>query len=467
MNHFPLPALSSSKLTLRILLLTTLSAATGFAREIRLNELPVPTRIIQGSEYIPLLATVTALGGDVWQVDDRLIAVLPQQTGYGCELVFTPAQNRVIVNQQIITLPMPLRQLENEFYVPLAFINQLLPLKLNRMPRLLSLALSHLRDTTVLRLETDAEAYYSWIAVTSSVFRIYLQADCQLRRMEPGGLIRRLELQEHNGTELTIGTTQPCQCRITREANSVIIQFTPRPGRQIRTIVIDPGHGGRDPGAVGRTLKEKDINLDIALRLSRRLQSITRARIILTREKDEELSLASRTHKANELAADIFISIHCNAAPESPKASGFETWFLSAARTDWERAVMARENSALDFTVSDTNPARAQLVSTILRDLAQNQFLRESQALAAAIQSASSTWLRGRDRGIKQADFAVLRNAYMPAVLIECGFLTNPEEEKLLAAPDYRERIATAVAQAINDFIRRYEAGERARPESN
>jgi N-acetylmuramoyl-L-alanine amidase len=118
---------------------------------------------------------------------------------------------------------------------------------------------------------------------------------------------------------------------------------------------------------------------------------------------------------------------------------------------------MSRENGALDFPVPDTNKAKAEVVGSILRDLAQNEYLKESQELAADVQSATTTWLRGKDRGVKQADFAVLRDAYMPSILVECGFVTNPDEEKLLNAGDYRERIATALSSGIMQFVNHIE----------
>ena len=432
------------------------------AREIRLPDMRVPTRVMNDVEYAPLVEMVTALGGNVWQVESKFIAILPPGVGdnLGYEIVFTQGRSRVLVNGHPIMLSVPFRVVDDEVFVPAVFLNQLFPMKLSRMPQVLSLSLSHLRDTSLLRIEADTAAYYSWISVTSTCFRIYLQADCRIRRLDPTGLVRRIDFAERNGTELLISTSEPCVCRVARDGPAVVVKLTPRKQRRIRTIVIDPGHGGKDPGALGRRLKEKDVNLDIAVRLRKRLQQSSRAEIKLTRERDEYVSLAGRAHQANAEQADLFISIHCNAAPDAPAGQGFETYFLSAARTDWERAVMSRENAALDFPVPDTNKTRAEAVSSILRDLAQNEFLKESEVLAGNLQATASTWLRGKDRGVKQADFAVLRTAYMPAVLVECGFLTNPAEEKLLGASDYRERIATALATGIMQFVTHVENRE-------
>lgn len=440
-----------------LLLLASLLAA----RELRLQDLSVPTRVIGEVEYVPLVELVERMGGNVWQVTNKFIAILPPAADPGYEIVFTQGESRVLVNNSAVMLPVPFRFQEDEVYVPTAFLNQLFPVKLSRMPQVLALTLSHQRDTSLLRIELDTVAYYSSVAVTSTSFRIYLQADCRVKRLDPVGLVRRVDFNQRNGTELSVAAKQPAVCRITREGNVLTVRFATRPSRQIRTIVLDPGHGGRDPGALGKRLKEKDANLDIALRLRRRLKTMTGAEVILTREKDNYVALDARPRLANERRADLYVSIHCNAAPDNPKAQGFETFFLSAARNDWERAVMMRENGALEFPVPDTNRARADVVGSILRDLAQNEFLRESEALARDIQAQTTSWLRGRDRGVKQAGFAVLRDAYMPAVLVECGFVTNPEEEKLLSAGDYRERVATALASGITQFVNRVESNAR------
>jgi N-acetylmuramoyl-L-alanine amidase len=428
------------------------------ARDISLFDLKVPTRVINDVEFVPLVELVGALGGTVWQVENRFIAVLPPKQDRGYEIVFTTGNQRVLVNRKPISLPVPFRFMDNEVYVPTVFINELFPVKLSRMPQVLSFSLSHARDTTVLRVELDTIAYYSSIAVTSSSFRIYLQADCKIRRMDASGLVRSIQFNQQNGTVLNIATQQPCFSRVTRSGNALAFKFTARARRRIGTIVIDPGHGGKDPGALGRRLKEKDANLDIAQRLSRRLKQLSTAEIILTRDKDEYVALHERPRRANADKGDLYISVHCNSSPDAPGAQGIETFFLSAARTDWERAVASRENGALEFPVVDTNKQTAEVVGGILRDLAQNEFLRESEQLASGLQSALADNLHGKDRGVKQADFAVLRNAYMPAALVECGFLTNPAEEKLLGAADYRERIAGALATGVLQFIKRVES---------
>jgi N-acetylmuramoyl-L-alanine amidase len=235
----------------------------------------------------------------------------------------------------------------------------------------------------------------------------------------------------------------------------VLVKAWPRPDRKVQRIVLDPGHGGKDPGAVGRQgTMEKTIVFDVTRRVKHRLEEHG-FDVLLTRTRDEYVPLGSRSEMANEYKADVFVSIHANAA-ENRDACGFETFFLSVAKTDWERAVAARENAVLEYEMPDTVKFEDEL-ELILADLAQNEFLTESSELAACIQEHAVPCARVKDRGVKQANFFVLRNNYMPAVLVECGFISNKSEEKLLLTPKHRERIASGVADGIIEFIRQYE----------
>lgn len=220
-------------------------------------------------------------------------------------------------------------------------------------------------------------------------------------------------------------------------------------------IVIDPGHGGRDPGAVGwRGTYEKDRTLEISL-LLRDLITVRMpdVRIVLTRETDEYVSLGARTRIANAERADLFISIHINAAVNR-NASGFETFFLSRARTDDARAVAALENGAISYD-NESDYLPSDPLSFILADIAQSLYLNQSSMLAGLIQDEiSMRWREGRNRGVKQAGFYVLKGAYMPAVLVEAGFISNPSDEALLQTLDFRLRIAEAIYGGIDSFIR-------------
>ncbi|MDI6740935.1 MAG: N-acetylmuramoyl-L-alanine amidase [Candidatus Edwardsbacteria bacterium] len=230
----------------------------------------------------------------------------------------------------------------------------------------------------------------------------------------------------------------------------------------IKKIVLDPGHGGKDPGAVGpgRTY-EKDINLDIAQKLKTILEDDFGLIVVMTRDDDTFIPLSDRTALANKEAADLFISIHCNAAPKKKRAlktmRGFETYFLSVAKTDEARATAAMENAAVEFEQPDRKVRDQDEVQFILWDMIQNEFLIESSDLAELIQEGIKSRVAVPSRGISQAGFYVLNGAYMPAVLIETAFISYKEEEKLLKTDAFREKLARGIAGGIGAFARKYQ----------
>jgi N-acetylmuramoyl-L-alanine amidase len=219
--------------------------------------------------------------------------------------------------------------------------------------------------------------------------------------------------------------------------------------------VIDPGHGGIDPGAVGKKgLYEKDANLSIARRLQALIKDSLGVTAVLSRESDVYLSLKERTDLANRMTADLFISVHNNASPKSSKSRGFETYFLSEARTDEARAVAAIENASLKF---DGVEAPKNEIEYILYDLAQNAFLQESNSLAEFVQNSAEGLLSIPARGVSQAGFYVLRGAFMPAVLVECAFISNPDEEKLLKTEDFKAKLAYCIFSGLKAYVMDYE----------
>jgi N-acetylmuramoyl-L-alanine amidase len=196
---------------------------------------------------------------------------------------------------------------------------------------------------------------------------------------------------------------------------------------------------------------EKDRTLEIAL-LVRDILNVRmpQLNVVMTRDTDEYVSLGARTRLANENRADLFLSIHCNAATNS-SANGFETFFLSRARTDDSRAVEMLENSVVEY---DEGPeVYEDALSFLLADIAQNIYLERSSSLAVSIQrSMERSYVSGADRGVKQAGFYVLRGALMPSVLIEVAFISNPSEEQLLKSLDFRLATAEAIVDAVLDY---------------
>jgi N-acetylmuramoyl-L-alanine amidase len=222
----------------------------------------------------------------------------------------------------------------------------------------------------------------------------------------------------------------------------------------IETVVLDPGHGGKDHGKMGRGgLLEKDVNLAIGKRTRDLFEQELGLKVVMTREDDRLLSLTERTEIANQAGAHVFISIHCNSW-FSAEAGGFEAYFLSPARTEWDRAVAMAENAADEFTGGPSD-VRSD-IDFILWDMVQSEYLNESSQLAEFIQKAMGDRLGIRNRGVKQANFTVLQGARMPAVLIETAYLSNPEEESLLSDEDFHRRVAEGLVEAIRRLQERY-----------
>jgi len=223
-------------------------------------------------------------------------------------------------------------------------------------------------------------------------------------------------------------------------------------GLGIHTIIIDPGHGGKDPGAMAFGLKEKEIVLAVARKLRHILQEKYDYTVLMTRDRDVFLPLEERTALANTAGADLFISIHVNAHPDK-SAHGVETFYLNLATNSEAMRVAARENATSTHNISE--------MQDILADLMQNSKILESSRLAQFVQANLVSGLNGssyatRDLGVKQAPFYVLIGAEMPAVLAEISFITNPKEARLLASPDYQEEIARQIAAGISAYVEHY-----------
>jgi N-acetylmuramoyl-L-alanine amidase len=235
--------------------------------------------------------------------------------------------------------------------------------------------------------------------------------------------------------------------------------------RKNRTIIVDAGHGGPDNGMHGpiggrTTLYEKDITLAVSKRLARTLEE-RGIDVVMTRSRDTLIALSDRGRIANQRKGDLFISIHVNAANprwKDPRgARGFETYFLAEAKTEDERRVAQMENDVVRFETSSGPSPTDDALGFILNDMAQNEHLRESSDLAELIQERLHKAHPGPSRGVKQAGFRVLVTAYMPAVLVEIGFGTNPVEAAYIASADGQREISSAVADAAVEYLARYE----------
>lgn len=229
--------------------------------------------------------------------------------------------------------------------------------------------------------------------------------------------------------------------------------------RSVKVIVLDPGHGGQDPGAVGHKLKlrEKDVNLGVCLKLKKLLEQELGVTVLMTRSTDVFITLGNRTRFANNNHADIFVSVHTNAS-KNKSASGMETYYLSTALTSDARAVEALENNVVElYEGGKQEKAKYDALSFILSDMSQTEHLENSNSMALLVQQNLVAGAKGNDRGVKQANFYVLRGAFMPAVLIELGFITNEKEEQLLANDEYQARLARTIFEGLKRFKFRYD----------
>ena len=226
-------------------------------------------------------------------------------------------------------------------------------------------------------------------------------------------------------------------------------------------VVIDPGHGGVDPGNPGRYFPSRLVEKDITLAIARLLRAELSRRAIaatLTRSTDTLIDLTDRGALC-KAACDLFVSIHVNAMPDGrrvDRVSGVETYFLSDAKTEDQQRVAQMENEAISFETGTSSAATGPL-GFILRDLQLNEYLRESAQLAQLVQDSVARIHPGGDRGVQQAGFTVLTTARRPAILVETGFATNRTDGAFLASSLGQHKVASAIADGIVAYLLEFE----------
>ncbi|MBN1761380.1 MAG: N-acetylmuramoyl-L-alanine amidase [Chitinispirillaceae bacterium] len=223
-------------------------------------------------------------------------------------------------------------------------------------------------------------------------------------------------------------------------------------------IVLDPGHGGKDPGCIGADgTREKDVVLSIALKVRKALGKKKNIKVYMTRDSDEFIPLSDRTKFANDMKAHLFVSIHADAIGGNTKRkqsiSGYKIYFLSQAKNEEDKLVAMRENAVIKL---EKQPKKYSNLQNVLIEMAGNEYLRESQELCIMLDAAFSKSLGKKisklHRGIGQANFWVLNGAFMPSVLIETGFLSHKKEEKLLQDKTFQIEMASAIGNAVLNF---------------
>jgi N-acetylmuramoyl-L-alanine amidase len=439
----------------------------------------LPTVSHEGRAYVELGRVAETLKTRLDTAPDSAQARL--RTGLHI-VTFTRNWSRILVDGAPVVLEAPVVVRKGVWLVPEAFVTQILP-------RLAG-------ETTVLSLDEMRTRSYP------SFTRIVLETSGPVTyRVEPGGpremRVRLLGLTADAQTE-SIGDGFVEQARLERAGTDALLRVSfeatagelkavaltdpprlvldfARPGepaareRQaftpLRTIVLDAGHGGHDSGAVGAGgLMEKDLVLDVTRRVAKLLEDKYDVKVRLSRDSDNFVALRDRTSFANRERADLFVSIHAN-AHRVAASEGVEVYFLSSEATDSAaRQVAATENSVaqLEKPANGKGTARADIVKSILWDLAQSEYQSESSRLAETVLDTMTQSLKIPNRGVKQAGFYVLGGAAMPAILVEIGFVTNPKEEKRLKESRYRDEIARAIVSGLGDYKRTWDARARA-----
>ncbi len=297
---------------------------------------------------------------------------------------------------------------------------------------------------------------------------VYIHEDGVLQVLDQGawsGLVQRSAVTDSDEERLLeqTGSLEPTGIMSPRSSIDEIPKE--RVKTEGRVVVIDPGHGGKDRGTVGPGgRREKDIALAVGRVLARELRGDEGLEVYMTRNRDVFVPLWERGEKATLWKGErpgLFISIHANSALGDASVRGFETYFLSEARTEHERRVAANENAPLLLDDDSADGiTRDPDLTHILRELRNLDHQHWSSLLAEGIQLELDVVHPGPNRGVKQGPFAVITNALMPAVLVEVGFVSNREEERALSRDEFQRQVARALAKAIREFYGRYPPGQ-------
>ncbi len=460
-----------------------------------------PIATIAGKEFL-VSDAARALGYSV--AADAGTGVLTV-TGYGHQILLGPGTAQVPVDRRIVPISAPARTVSGALYAPIDFFDKILfPLAgaaggwdsarrtwtltaAGPPPISVEVAVVHVAPTTQVVLRLSSAAPTSTTASEKSY-----QVRFPETRLDPPFAERKfddplvsavrftsdtatIEFREPNATARSYPLTSPDRIVVEigrRAAGGAAPPIeSAGPGAATAsatplTIVVDPGHGGTETGAIGPGgLQEKDVTLEIAKRVAAALPRVLACRTVLTRDTDLLISLDDRTSIANHEKADLFLSIHANSS-RAASAQGSETYYLSLEASDKiAQEVASRENAAPGAPTPGPNASANPDLDFVLWDLAQSAHLKESSELADAIQAELNGVSQTGNRGIKQAPFRVLVGATMPAVLVEVAFISNAEGEKKLKTPEFQQTIADAVARAVTRFFaKRLPSALRATP---
>ena len=444
-------------------------------------------------EYIALddFLTKHKLHTTYYEAKDKIEIVYKKN-----RLYFSPSISYCKINDQIYNLVHPILYKKKDYYIPVkTFYKALelsgLPLRIiNQNNKILyvnpnihninKLTVSNKQNGTLIKLITtkkfksnDISSFFSssnWLNIT--ILNCYLDTLSfnQSILQAPVSKIKTVQSNESAQISLLLMTDiEDIDIDIKKDEINFLLRNSISENANkinklrskwlIDTIVIDAGHGGKDPGAIGHNQKEKDITLDIAKKLGNLIKRNLGLNVVYTRTEDDFVPLWKRTKIANSAEGKLFISIHVNSTAHSSSTRGYETYLLRPGKTDNAIEVVERENAVIDLEQAAHEYVDFTNESYIIASMAQNTFMKESEDLAALIQEHLNKTFKNKtkNRGVKQAGFHVLVGATMPNALIEVGFLSNKQEAYNLSKSYYKRQIAESIFGAIVDFKIKYE----------
>ncbi len=405
----------------------------------------------------------------------------------------------ILIDQKVYQLPVQTEFINGEIYIPLDYfieiINSVAPNRISFNQRNDRLEVSTPKSSNINIISIDEKVNGTLITITTS--KDFLESNLSLRaghnwiyvdiyggkvdsaalyteynngliaevvpsqvsnelsqigfRLRTEAIEKQLILQNSRQILVSLKTKKDLSKDITKNLENERRRWL------IDRIIIDPGHGGKDPGAIGKYgTKEKDVVLEIAFYLKDILEEELGVEVLMTRDDDRFLELSQRTEFANRNQAKLFISIHAN-SNRNRRIHGVSTYFLGPENTEDARDVANLENSVINLE-NESRYADLSQERYILSAIAQNIYNKESQDLADLVQREISRECNLRDLGVRQAGFYVLWGASMPNILIETGFISNPDEERLLKNKSFQKKQAQAIFRSIKDFKVRYES---------
>jgi N-acetylmuramoyl-L-alanine amidase len=475
-----------------VLSLFTAAQAPSLTVLSREGRKPLPITTINNQEYVAV-DDINATFGTTSR-EDRLAGGLTI-TARGQSIVLTADQNVVSVAGRLVSLPAPALRRDNRWFVPAEFLPRALSSAINtRLDLRRAMRLLIVGDMRVPRIVARVDAGSTNVAVTFEVtpntearvtaqagrLTVQFEADALelsvplvppqtfLTGITPGDTPSTVVLSLGPRTAMHRVTTSQADAgsgRLTIDLLPATTEAAPTPAPSpapdtrlviptqgpstgLRTVVIDPGHGGEELGTQGsRGTLEKEITLAVARRLRTLIESRLGLKVFLTREDDRTLSLDERSAFANNHRADVFLSIHANSAVR-PALKGAEVYYLTVERADEE----ARKKADANSTTLPALGGGSRAIDLILWETAQARYLEQSAALAGFIEQALAARVEMSPRAVQQAPFRVLVGANMPAALVEIGYLSNADQEIQLATAGYQDRVAQSLLDALVKF---------------